>query len=45
MTTLQTVAGLRHRSLACGAGFAPCFLGRLGFRALIYPTPVEECRG
>ena len=31
--TLQTGACRRHQSLASEARVAPCFLGRLGFRA------------
>jgi hypothetical protein len=37
---LQTFARLRHRSLACRARVAHCFLGELGFRH-ITSTPTE----
>jgi len=32
MMRLQTIARLRHRSLACRTRVAHCFLGGLGFR-------------
>jgi|SwirhisoilCB2_FD_contig_61_8698618_length_480_multi_2_in_0_out_0_2 hypothetical protein len=38
--TLQTFARLRHRSLACEARDAHCFLAGLGFR-VPDPTPTE----